>query len=84
MCIDKLEYILEKLYENQIPVFEFNLHTNVLIYNDRIITEDNSDIVIINKYSNWIDLDKFNAKAAMNPTIIDDFIAKAEAKDYTQ
>lgn len=77
-CLSLFKLEIESLYKNPLRDLGDKLFT--LLHK----TEDNSDIVIIYKCSNWINLDKFNAKAAMNPTIIDDFIAKAEAKDYTQ
>ena len=38
LAIDKLEYIIDKLYEYKIPIFEFHLFTNALIFNDRIVS----------------------------------------------
>ena len=49
LCVDKLEYIIDKLYEYKIPIFDFHLYTNGLIYNDRVVS-------VIKKYGELVKL----------------------------
>lgn len=47
LCLDELDYIVEKLYEYKIPLYAFELTTNGLIYDDRFVD-------IVKKYSELI------------------------------
>lgn len=49
LCIDKMRYFLNKLYELGIPLFDFGFITNGLIYNDE-------SIEIIKDYSKMVKL----------------------------
>ena len=42
LCLDKLEYVLQKLYVYEIPLEAFELTTNGLIYDDRFIKSNYS------------------------------------------
>lgn len=37
LAIDKMQYFLKKIYKNKIPLFEFELISNGLVYNDEIV-----------------------------------------------
>ena len=49
ICIDKMKYFIDKLYELEIPLFEFGFITNGLIFNDEAVN-------IIKDYSNMVKL----------------------------
>ena len=49
LAIEEMEYILNKLYENRIPLFDFGFITNGLIYDEKVIS-------IIKKYSKLVKL----------------------------
>ena len=77
-CLSLFKLEIESLYKN--PWRDLGDRLFTLLHQK----EDDSDEVLVNKCKGWLNLNEFNATAAMKPTIIDDFIAKAEERDYTQ
>lgn len=49
LCIDEIDYIIDKLIENAIPLFTLNIVTNGLIFDERFIE-------VIKKYSKLISI----------------------------
>ena len=49
LCLDKMQYFIDKLYEKRIPLFEFGFVTNGLIFNNDIVD-------IIKQYSKLVTL----------------------------
>ncbi len=49
MAVDKMEYVIDKLYEYAIPLFQFEFVTNGLIYDERIVN-------VIKRYSEFVSL----------------------------
>ena len=51
LCLDEMNYLLDQLYTRGIPLFEFNIITNGLIFNDEVVA-------VIKRYSDMIKLCK--------------------------
>ena len=49
LCLDKMQYFIDKLYKKRIPLFEFGIVTNGLIFNNDIVD-------IIKQYSKLVTL----------------------------
>lgn len=98
LCLDKLEYVLQKLYEYEIPLEAFELTTNGLIYDDRFIKiiKDYSKLVTLcrkidfpnelvpvhNEVSIQISLDKYHSHNELAKTNFEKY--KAALKGIAQ